>query len=394
MTKKIVAILVLLICVPIMTFATSSSELENRRNELQNSINEAENRHNEVQTNINTTKSELDSLNEQIGKKQYEVDQITLELETLTAEVEKLTGELNEAQEKYDHQYDMLCKRIVAQYKRGKVSYLDVLLGSNSLSDFISNYYIVSKIAEYDTQLLEDIEEQRQYIEKAKIEVEAKQSQVAEKQAQLKLEQTILTNTKINKDKLLSQLTDEERELQRIIDEANEQLRQTEEEIRRLAAQNGNGGNYSGGELEWPCPNYTRISSYFGYRGSAATGGVGTANHNGYDLAAPHYVDVISAESGTVIKVVNACTHDYPKTAKTKCNCGGGYGNYIMIDHGGQLVTLYGHLAKINVSVGEKVYRGQKIGEVGSCGWSTGYHLHFSVIANGKYVDPGNYFNR
>ena len=276
MTKKIIAIFLILICVPIMTLATSSSgELENRRNELQNNLNQVEEQITTTQENITATQAELNSLNDQILEKEYEISQITSELEKLTAEVEKLTKELNEAQEKYDHQYDMLCKRIVAQYKRGKVSYLDVLLGSNSLSDFISNYYIVSKIAQYDSELLADIEEQRQLIETAKIEQESKQKQVEEKQAELKLEEIRLTNTKATKSRLLSQLSDEERELEEKSDEIKEQIKQTDEEIRQLAAQNGNGGNYSGGKLEWPCPQYKRISSYFGYRGSSATGGVG-----------------------------------------------------------------------------------------------------------------------
>ena len=120
----------------------------------------------------------------------------------------------------------------------------------------------------------------------------------------------------------------------------------------------------------------------------------GTANHNGYDIGAAHYADVIAAESGTVMKVVTGCTHDYPKTFKTRCYCGGGYGNYLMINHNG-LITLYGHVAQIHVSVGQTVKRGDKVASVGSCGWSTGYHLHFSVInGNGAYVDPGQYVTK
>ena len=170
------------------------------------------------------------------------------------------------------------------------------------------------------------------------------------------------------------------------------------QELAKQAAANANGHVYTGGRLEWPVPVYSRITSYFGYRGSGATGGVGTANHNGYDIAAPHNSAVLSAEAGVVIKVINACSHDYPKTAKNKCNCGGGYGNYIMINHGG-LVTLYGHLAtgSIKVKVGDTVSRGQTIAGVGSCGWSTGYHLHFSVIlgnGSGKYVNPGDYLGK
>jgi len=401
MTKKIAIIIMILILLitPVISLATTSSELTNKKNEIQSSINEAKDKQNKIEGEVKATETELDKINDEIAQKEYEIEQVTEELNQLNAEVAELTTKLEEATEKYDAQYDTLCKRLVAQYKRGSVSYLDVLLNSSSLTDFISNYYIIEKIAEMDTKLLDDIEEQKRTIEVSKKEVEQKKSQVADKQAQLKLDESILSNKRENKKKYISQLSAEEQELEKTIEELNAQLKQTEkalQEIAKQAAASAGGHVYKGGALEWPVPVYKRISSYFGYRGSAATGGVGTANHNGYDIAANHYSDIVAAEAGQVIKVVNACPHDYPKTAKNKCNCGGGYGNYIMINHGG-LITLYGHVAtgSIRVSVGDIVARGQVIAQVGSCGWSTGYHLHFSVLNSaGKYVDPGNYFTR
>lgn len=398
MHKKvaIVIICVILLILPIISLAATTAELNEKKNSLENKINQAEERQDEIKHEVSESKAELDKLNDEISLKEYEIEKVTAELKQLNSEVESLTKSLEEEQTKYDEQYELLCQRIVAQYKRGSVSYLDVLLNSNSLSDFISNYYIVEKIAEWDTQLLEQIEEQKNQIENSKKEVESKKAQVSEKQAQLKLDQSILINKKSNQNKYIAQLSAEDKELQKQIDALNAELKQTENslaEIARQAASNANGHVYSGGKLEWPVPVYSRISSYFGYRGTAATGGVGTANHNGYDIAAPHHSNVVAAESGVVIRVINACSHDYPKNYKTKCNCGGGYGNYIMINHGG-LVTLYGHVAtgSIKVSVGDTVSRGQVIAGVGSCGWSTGYHLHFSVLLNGVYVNPGNYF--
>lgn len=401
MTKKIVIIIMIgiLLFLPIGAIAATSSELNGKKNELQNSINEAKDKQNEIKNEVNSTKSELEKLNEEIIEKEYEIEKVTEELNKLNKEVSELTTKLKEAEDKYTAQYDTLCKRLVAQYKRGSVSYLDVLLNSSSLTDFISNYYIIEKIAEMDTKLLNDIEEQKQTIESSKREVEQKKDQVADKQAQLKLDQSILTNKKENKKKYISQLNAEEQKLQKEIDELNEDMKRVNRELQQIAMQapgSAGGHVYKGGKLEWPVPVYTRISSYFGYRGSAATGGVGTANHNGYDIAAPHYSNIVAAESGQVIKVINACSHDYPKTVKNKCNCGGGYGNYIMINHGG-LITLYGHIATgtIKVKVGDIVTRNQVIAQVGSCGWSTGNHLHFSVIlGNGTYVNPGDYFGK
>ena len=162
-----------------------------------------------------------------------------------------------------------------------------------------------------------------------------------------------------------------------------------EAEIKRIAAANSkpSSGATFNGRLAWPCPNYSRITSYFGGRQSPG-GGVGSRNHKGIDLGASHGSNILAAESGTVITVSNTCKHDYPKTVATKCSCGGGYGNYVMISHDGGIVTLYAHCASINVSKGQKVSRGQVIAGVGSTGYSTGNHLHFGLLLNGTYVDP------
>ncbi len=396
MLKRIISIVLILalITLPVISMASSLTE---QKNNLQQNINDAKDKQNEVKEQIKDTRSELDKLNDEITEKEYEVEQITAELNNLNEEISKLSEELKEAEEHYEEQYDLLGKRIAAQHKKGTASYLDVLLNSKSLTDFISRYHIIEKIAELDTKLLNDIEDQQREIQDNKKELEKKQSQVADKQKQLENERVALTNRKMSKDKYMSQLSAEEQQLQREIDNFNKELKAVEnqlaEEARKAAAE-ANGYVYSGGQLEWPVPVYSRISSYFGYRGSAATGGVGTANHNGYDIAAPHNSKIVSAEAGQVMKVIRACSHDYPKTYATKCNCGGGYGNYLMINHGG-LVTLYGHCASISVNVGDKVYRGQEIAKVGSCGWSTGNHLHFSVInSKGVYVNPGDYVGK
>lgn len=125
----------------------------------------------------------------------------------------------------------------------------------------------------------------------------------------------------------------------------------------------------------WPCPDYTRISNYFGHRSKAETNGIGSTNHKGIDMAAPYASNILAARSGKVI------------LASYK----GGYGNCVMIDHGDGIVTLYGNASSICCSVGQNVKSGDVIAKVGSTGNSTGNHLHFSVLVNGKYVDPALY---
>lgn len=397
MQKRLVSIIItaMLLAIPVITFATSSS-LNEKKNQIQSNITNAREEQNEIKNEITQAKSELDKLNDEITKKEYEVDQIKEELDTLTEEVNKLSEDLKASEAEYEDKHDKLLKRLAAQQKRGTASYLDVLLNSKSLTDFISRYHIMEKMAEIDSKMMDDIKEEQQKIANTKAEVEKKQSEVAEKHKQLENEEMALKANRIKKNKYVSQLSAEEQALQKEIEQFNADLKKVEDQIlEEIRASMGGGGPYTGGKILWPVGGSGgRISSYFGYRGSAATGGVGTANHNGYDIAAPHNTPILASETGTVRKVVRACSHDYPKTYKTKCNCGGGYGNYLIIDHGGNLQTLYGHCASISVNVGDVVRKGEEIAKVGSCGWSTGYHLHFSVIANGKYVDPGNYLSK
>ena len=268
----------------------------------------------------------------------------------------------------------------------GTISYWDILLKPSSLLDFVSNLHIFDKIADYDNRLIETLEKEAKEIAAKKEELDTKKAKLKTAKANAEKENAKLKNARGIKNSKVANLSDQEKELQRLIDEFQRDMDAAEAEMSRIAASSSGGGTYSGGQLRVPC-NYTRISSYFGNRASPG-GGVGSRNHKGLDLAAPHGTAIVAAESGTVIKVSNTCTHDYAKTVRTKCSCGGGYGNYVMISHGGGLVTLYGHCSSINVSNGQTVSAGQKIASVGTTGYSTGNHLHFGVLLNGTYVNP------
>ena len=142
---------------------------------------------------------------------------------------------------------------------------------------------------------------------------------------------------------------------------------------------------YDGGTFQWPVPNFYYISDYYGIRDWNDQG-----MHYGLDISGEGvmYAPVVAGESGTVILVSDWCEHNYGKNGNC---CGDGYGNYVVIDHGGKYSTLYGHCSSIAVQVGQYVERGQTIAYVGSTGWSTGAHLHFEVRVNGMTVDPLSY---
>ena len=132
---------------------------------------------------------------------------------------------------------------------------------------------------------------------------------------------------------------------------------------------------------EWPVPGHYTLSSVWNEDRT-------TYNHGAIDISDGSIMnaEVVAAESGTVVLSNSDCTHNYGKDGS--CGCGGGYGNYLMIDHGNGKATLYGHLTSLNVSSGEYVQKGQVIGYVGTTGWSTGPHLHFETRLNGEKYNP------
>lgn len=144
---------------------------------------------------------------------------------------------------------------------------------------------------------------------------------------------------------------------------------------------NSSGGNSSAG-FTWPCPGFYTISSGYESRWGTFHGALDIAGGN--DGAA-----VVASRGGTVVVAVSGCPHNYGKSSS--CGCGGGYGNYVVIQHDGTYSTLYGHMASLTVSVGDTVSQGQTIGYVGSTGFSTGAHLHFEVRVNGSKVNPADY---
>ena len=231
--KKIIsiALLIAILSISVLSFAATAAELNEQKENLQDQIDENQEKIDTIDNEVDSVLLEIEELDGEISAKEEEIETLNTELTNLNNEISELETKLNEEQEKYDEQYDTLCKRLVAQYKMGNTSYLDVLLNSKSLSDFISRYYIIGKIADYDTKLLDQIEEQKTTIENSKKEVETKKSEVSEKQAQVKTEELRLSNARANKNKYVSQLTDEQKALQAQIDKYNEEMKQTEREL-------------------------------------------------------------------------------------------------------------------------------------------------------------------
>ena len=391
MKKKLLVSLILIsLCfnISVFSFAVSTQDLQNQKNDAASSKKELEEQKDKVEEAKSQALTKIEELNSQISESEEKLDELNAKVKQLENSIAIKEKELKEAEQKQEEQERTLEKRLIAQYKTGKISYWSILLNPSGFIDFFANLHNIERIAKIDEELIETIQIEKENIQKAKEELSNQKSEAKSAKAEAEKENVKLKNAKAQKNSEVSKLSEEEKSLQQKIDEYQAEMDKIEAEIRRIAAQASNsGGATFNGELQWPCPNYTRITSYFGNRTSPG-GGVGSRNHKGLDLGAPHGASILAAESGTVITVSNTCKHDYPKTVATKCSCGGGYGNYVMISHGGGLVTIYAHCSSINVSRGQTVSRGQVIAGVGTTGYSTGNHLHFGVLVGGTYKDP------
>ena len=365
------------------TFVTDTNTINSSSlNQLQIMQNETQVQVDQTNEQLEGVKSELSETMQQIQNLNEKIEGYEIEIETLEKEANRLKNSITELENKllvstktYEEKKESLLTRLKVLYEVGQTTYLDVLLQSNSIADFISRYYLISQIAAYDDELLEEAELNKIEIEVAKstLEEQRKQYKVAKDNAEKTA--IILENTRVIKNNYINKLSNDEKELQEKIDIYNQQIKEIEAEI-LLRTQATIGENYAGGSFAWPVPGYTRISSPFGMRVHPITKVYKL--HTGTDIAAPMGTNFIAMNDGTVIKA----------------GWNTAYGNMVIIDHGGGVVTLYAHGLDILVSMGQTVKKGDPILKVGNTGYSTGPHAHFEVRINGEYIDPMKFFSQ
>ncbi len=367
------------------TYAATSSQLNATKNDLNQKKTDAQNTLNDIKNEKATTTNDISKINDNISELSDKIDDLQNEIDDLNDKISENEKEIEEKEKEVEKKQELLKKRLVSMYKTGGTSYINVLLGSSSTIDMIVTYDAVDDIAKADTNLIDSIKSEKTNLEGKKQELENNKTEVDSKKKILDTEQSSLSAKKVEKQEKVAQLSENEQKTQKEIDTYNEQIREVNNQLAAIAkaatkkssskSKSSSAKIYTGGKFTWPCPSYTRISNYFGYRSAAETHGIGSTNHKGIDMAAPYGSNIIAAGSGEVI------------LASYK----GGYGNCVMIDHGGGIVTLYGHASSICCSVGQSVKTGDVIAKVGSTGNSTGNHLHFSVLVNGTYVNPASY---
>lgn len=368
---SVIAFIIVLTSLMIVTKAANSSDLD----AINKKINEANTELNGIKKDMSDTMKQVSALIEQIGGYEREIANLNNQLSKLSDELAQKEQELIKAEEECQKQDESLKARLVVLYEAGETSYIDVLLKSENLTDFISNFYLVEQLAEYDTELLEKLEKARNEIEAAKKAVEEKKAEIETIKSNKEETANSLKQAKSVKEQKAQQLTEAEKTKQSELEDYEQDRQDIQEELRKQSQNNSGGNIYPGGTLAWPVPSCYYVScEYMGYSG-----------HTGMD---------IGASSGSTIVAIN----DGVVTTSTALRNSNGtyrsYGEYIIVNHGGGVVSLYAHglAGSRKVSVGERVTKGQPIMQVGSTGNSTGPHLHLEIMVNGSYVNPRTMF--
>jgi len=371
-TQKIFFILIILIIFiftyPVV-FGETLEELQKQKDELTNQIQDINNQLSSVQDNINGVTLQIDKINEQIAKYQENINKSEKKIEQTQMSVDAITVELQEAEKKYSHQKDLLEKRMVAMYQGGDTLYLDVLLSATSIEDFLSRFYYLSRIAAFDHKLMKEVSNAKQDINAKKTLLERELTKLTAEQKNNENLLITIENTKIVRNNYLKELLETENSMQERIDLYEKNIEEIEKNILQSSLPNIN-TEYIGGEMAWPTPGYATITSSYGMRMHPIF--FVYRLHTGIDIGAPKGAPIIAVNDGVIILA------SYNTS----------YGNYVMIDHGGGVVTLYAHGSKICTEVGQEVKKGDTIMLIGSTGWSTGDHLHFEVRINNETQDP------
>jgi len=324
---------------------------------------------NQVNSERKSVSKSIEDLDNKLNQAENELAQVENLLSQLENHIAVTTRELERASSEANNQKDLLKKRVRVMYENGNVGYMSVILNSASFSDFISRLDFLKKIISFDMNLLNKMKSHRDSVADKRNQLESELQEKERLKAQMADKKEQVETAKQDREKTFKDLTKDLKELERQEDNLLAKSKEFEKKIVELQSKE----KYIGGTIGWPSPGYYKITSPYGYRNHPIL--KKTKLHTGIDIAVPSGTTIIAANSGTVIY----------------SGYNGGYGNTVIIDHGGKISTLYAHNSKLLVKVGDKVEKGKAITKSGSTGLSTGPHLHFEVRENGQHVDPMKY---
>lgn len=446
--KKLKRILcaMLSVCMIMLPVSSAAVGAEDNIDDLKKKLSELEAKSAQYQAELDKTKADIkdkeaysQALIGKIGTLDEKIALTGGSIQELNSDITTKQGEINEANKAIESQLDALCSRLRTIYMSGSASDLEIILGAKDFSDFVDKMTLVQTLSTYDKELIDDVNEQLSKIAVQKEELETDKDDLEEKQTTLQEDQQELNDLLDENEEFLRGLYESSEDAKKAIEGAAIESADAESKIaayyeaqrqkaaleaqkaaETIAAERAKAAEQSSRKTEekptepedepeetqpaessesddssdssytpsipssgytWPTPGYYFVISKWNEdRGSY--------NHGAIDITGSGIMGqvVVAAQSGTVIDTYNSCPHNYGKDGS--CGCNGGFGNYVVIDHGNGKSTLYAHLTNGIVSTGQTVSQGQVIGFVGSTGWSTGAHLHFETRYYGVRYNP------
>lgn len=392
------------------TEESNLSEAQQEKKTLENDLQKAKELIDSLKGSKEDIQSEVEKLDKQLNEISGKVKELESQLSKKRQEIADTESALNKAKEQEKKQYRNMKKRIQFMYENGQTSYVEMLLSADSFTDFLNAVEYITQISQYDRKMLKEYQNMQVTIADTQKTLETDYASLQSLQAKVQEEKQAVAALESAKKGELNDVADDLTDAQTVakayeaeIQAQNEVIAQIQAAQKRAAEQQAaqqqaqaaeenqgatdaagenqntaqnttpSGNGQSTGSMMWPCPSSKRVTSDYGPRTSPTNGA--SSNHKGIDIGAAYGADIVAADGGTVL-------------VATYSSSGG---NYVIIDHGGGLCTVYMHASSLTVSAGQTVSKGQVIAKVGSIGISTGNHLHFGVTLNGVYVSPWGY---
>ena len=382
--RRLNVFILLLVIATVFSPYVNAASTQDKINEIDKKTSEAAKKYEQVQNDIKVYEKDVAGLETEVEKYQSQVDTLSDKVEKAKADVENIDHELQNISTNYDATEQLLNTRLRVLYENGFVSMWEVLFSAENITDFLAKYNVLATLIENDKKTLTAMQDQKKYIQNLRETADLKRLQVEQVEFDVQKSKDALETAKANKAQKLNNLETSKKELKDMMAQLRKDRAKQEAILAAEieAARNQGKDLIINGEFAWPAPGVYYITAlfrdkeYYEWSGSV---------HGGTDIAKSGGCNIVAAQSG---KVIVASTGSY----------NGGYGNYIVIEHGksskdgNRYTTLYAHLASVSVKVGQTVVKGQKIGYMGSTGWSTGTHLHFEIRKNGTRVNAMNYY--
>lgn len=358
----------------------SLQEAQNEKAQLEKALKEAQSTIEDLKDSKGDIESKVTELNQQLMDISARITDLENQLTAKSEDIQETKDELAGAKEREAQQYADMKVRIQFMYENGQTSYLEALLSSRNISEFLNSADYIAQIQSYDRQKLTEYQDTVESIVNLEAQLEQEYTDLEALKSTVESNKATVAAMMRQKESELADISGDIEDAQSDADYYAAEIQAQEEliaAIKRAEAEKAAAGveehPYTGGAFRWPCPSSTRVTSDYGTRVSPMSGA--SSNHKGIDIGASSGADIIAAADGTV----------------TAASYSSAAGNYVMIDHGGGLYTVYMHASSLLVSPGQTVSAGDVIAKVGSTGISTGSHLHFGVSLNGSYVSPWSY---